>query len=130
MLDWVEDASGKTPVAMEWLTQKIDLYINTLEMRAVPLPLLAFQDWIIGQSLVLVTDASVVAYLHKQGGTNSSSLCLPTQQIVIMIEFLAVEISARYIMSKQNIVANQLSHKDQVIPIEWSLFPWFFSELF
>ena len=57
-------------------------------------------------------NTTVVAYLKKQGGILSR---------VAWSELHLVTLSARYIPGKKNILANQLSHLDQVLPTEWFL---------
>ena len=49
------------------MKEKQDLYINILEMKSVQLALDVFQHWIIGESVVLLSNnAIVVAYIRKR----------------------------------------------------------------
>ena len=49
-----------------------------------------------------------------------------TQTTVDCIGLRSVTSSARYILGKRNVLADQLSHPDPVLPTEWSLFPLVF----
>ena len=59
-----------------WECASQDLHINNLEIRAVFLALQRFQNHIYDSCVMVASDnSSEVAYLKKQGGTHSSSLC-------------------------------------------------------
>ena len=66
---------------------------------------------------------TVVAYVNKQGGTVSRSLCSLASQLLRWSESLDVHFDARYLPGQSNVVADLLSHRDQVIGTEWSLHP-------
>ena len=52
------------------------LHINLLEMKAMILALQSFQEMVAGHQVTAICDNStVVAYVNKQGGTVSPSLC-------------------------------------------------------
>ena len=38
-------------------------------------------------------------------------------------------VTARCIPKKKNILADQLSHSDQILPTEWSSLPWLFNTI-
>ena len=62
-----------------WSAQEKLLHINLLEMKAMFLALLAFQEVVSGHHVTAMCDNStVVAYVNKQGGTVSRPLCLLT----------------------------------------------------
>ena len=64
-----------------------DLHINALEMKAVILALNAFVDRLAGESVILVIDnATVVAYLREQRDTIVKALCSLAQEIVMWLE--------------------------------------------
>ena len=95
-----------------------------LEMKAAALALTVFLPQLSGQSVVLLSgNASVVAHLRHQGGTVSWALCLMAPKITKWTEWHSVHLSARYIPGRMNILADQLSRPDQVLPTEWSLLP-------
>ena len=76
------------------------------------------------QSVVLMSDnALIVTYLRHQDGTISRTLCLMASEITMWTERHLDCLSVRYIPGRKNILANQLSRLDQVLPMEWSLLP-------
>ena len=114
-----------------WSEQEKQWHINLLELQAVYLALQSFQDRVAGQSIALMCDnATVVAYVNKQGGTVSRSLCLLTKQLLAWAEANSVTLSARYLPGKANVLADQLSRRDQVIGTEWSLHPEVVKQVF
>ena len=72
---------------------------------------------------LICNNATVVAYVNKQRGTVSRSLSLLTKELLSWVKANTVTLSARYLPGKPNVLANQLSHRGQVIGIEWSLHP-------
>ena len=101
--------------------------MNMLQLKAMILALNAFLDRITGKSLVLVSDnASVVACLKKHGGTISKVLCDLAQEVVPWPEIHLIALTESYVCRKKNILMDQLSHPDQVLPMEWSFLPWVF----
>ena len=56
-------------------------------------------------------------------GTMSLGMCILTQNIIEWSELHMVSISAKYVLGKNDILADQLSYPDQVIPTEWPLLP-------
>jgi hypothetical protein len=59
-----------------WTEEESRLSINVLEMKAVILGVQAFQSTLRGKCITLFSDNStVVAYIRKQGGTHSDTLC-------------------------------------------------------
>ena len=66
-----------------WSAQEKLLHINLLEMKALFLGLQAFQEDVAGHHVTAMCDNStVVAYVNKQGGTVSRSLCLLTSRLL------------------------------------------------
>ena len=81
-----------------WSNQETSLHINILEMKALFLPLRAFQDTITNQRVTAMCDNStVVAYVSKQGGAVSDSLCELTGQLLRWTEAHNVLLEARYL---------------------------------
>ena len=66
---------------------------------------------------------TVVAYVNKEGGTVSRSLCSLASQLLRWTESLDVHLNARYLPGQSNVLADLLSRRDQVIGTEWSLQP-------
>ena len=49
-----------------WTEEELNLYINILKVNVVQPAVNTFKDWIIGESVVLMSDnATVVAYIKK-----------------------------------------------------------------
>ena len=60
-----------------WSPNERTLHINNLELRAVVLALKHWERVVIGKTiLVAIDNSTVVAYINKQGGTVSRSLCM------------------------------------------------------
>ena len=76
---------------------------------------------IMEETLVLTSDsATATDYLKNQGGTVSLDMCRPAQEVIAQSELHAVSITARYILRK-NILTDQLSRPDQILPMKWPL---------
>ena len=110
-------------VSRVWSDQKL-LHINVLEMKALFPALQSFQELVTGHHVTAMCDYStVVAYVNKQGGMVSRSLCSLTSQLLRWAESLNVHLDARYLPGQSNVLADLLSRQDQVIGTEWSLHP-------
>ena len=97
-------------------------HISVLEMKAVLLALAAFLPQLSGRSVFLMSDnASVVTYPWHQGGTVSWDLCPVAANIILCSERHSVHLLVRCISGRKNILADQLSRPDQVLPMEFSL---------
>ena len=87
--------------------EEINLHINILEMKVIQLALTAFRDQIMGESVDLMSDnATVVAYMKKQGGTVFQILCDLAQEILTSAEQLMFCLTTRYILGKKNILSD------------------------
>ena len=107
-----------------WSAQEKLLHINLLEMKALFLGLQAFQEVVAGHHVTAMCDNStVVAYVNKQGGTVSRSLCLLTSRLLRWTESFDVHLDARYLPGESNVLADVLSRRGQVVGTEWSLHP-------
>ena len=107
-----------------WSAQEKLLHINLLEMKALFLGLQAFQEDVAGHPVTAMCDNStVVAYVNKQGGTVSRSLCLLTSRLLRWTESFDVHLDARYLPGESNVRADVLSRRGQVVGTEWSLHP-------
>ena len=59
-----------------WSVPESHLHINFLELKAVLLALKRFQHLVQGKVVLVATDnTTVVAYINKEGGMRSGSLC-------------------------------------------------------
>ena len=107
-----------------WSAQEKLLRINLLEMKALFLGLQAFQEDVAGHHVTAMCDNStVVAYVNKQGGMVSRSLCLLTSRLLRWTESVDVHLDARYLPGESNVLADVLSRRGQVVGTEWSLHP-------
>ena len=107
-----------------WSHQESSLHINLLEMKAMFLALCSFKDLVTDHWVTAMCDNStVVAYVNKQGGTASDSLCSLTGQLLRWTESNSVQLEARYLPEQSNVLADLLSRRNQVLGAEWSLHP-------
>ena len=99
-----------------WSAQEKLWHINLLEMKALFLGLQAFQEDVAGHHVTAMCDNStVVAYVNKQGGTVSRSLCLLTSRLLRWTESFDVHLDARYLPGESNVLADVLSRRGQVV---------------
>ena len=107
-----------------WSDQETSLHINILEMKALFLALQTFQDTATNQRVTAMCDNStVVAYVSKQEGTVSDSLCELTGQLLRLTKAHNVLLEARYLPGQLNVLVDLLSRRNQVLAAEWSLLP-------
>ena len=107
-----------------WSAQEKLLHISLLEMKALFLGLQAFQEVVAGHHVTAMCDNStVVAYVNKQGGAVSRSLCLLTSRLLRWTESFDVHLDARYLPGDSNVLADVFSRRGQVVGTEWSLHP-------
>ena len=107
-----------------WSDQEKLLHINLLEMKALFLGLQAFREDVIGHHVTAMCDNStVVAYVNKQGGMVSRALCLLTSRLLRWTESFDIHLDARHFPGQASVLADLLSHRGQVVGIEWSLHP-------
>ena len=105
-----------------WDVASQDLHINNLELRAVFLALQHFQSHIYNSCVMVASNnSSVVAYLKKQGGTHSPSLCMLVWELLYWCHHRNIHIQFRHIPGKLNVLADSLSRPDRILPTEWSL---------
>ena len=105
-----------------WSITNKKQHINVLEMKAVLLALQAFAVHIKGHSVLLATDnTTVAAYINKQGGTHSRTLCNLAVEAAEWCARNKVHLKARYLPGRLNALADCLSRKGAVVQTEWSL---------
>ena len=115
-------------IQSRWSQSETLLHINVLELRAVRLALQHFQFPPQSSVLVASDNLTVVSYINNQGGTRSRSLWLETR--LLFSEFPHLNIRARHIPGKLNVIADQLSRQGHILPTEWILLPEVVQELF
>ena len=105
-----------------WSVPESHLHINFLELKAVLLALKRFQHLVQGKIVLVATDnTTVVAYINKEGGMRSGSLCALLWRLLCWCNLRQVVLKARHIPGRLNAIADKLSRQGQVIQTEWSL---------
>ena len=105
-----------------WQQNQSQLHINILEMKAILLALKEFQHILSNSSVMIATDSSsVVAYLQRESGTHSPTLCMEVWEILVWCHENGISLSVRHIPGRTNILADRLSRSGKPISTEWSL---------
>ena len=105
-----------------WPPEDVERSINARELLAIESALRWFAPLLAGSSVAVFADKSTaVSYLRNQGGTRSSFLNSVAQRVLRWAEDLSVVISPQVIMGKHNVLADTLSHPNQVLGSEWTL---------
>ena len=113
-----------------WSLPESKLYINHLELKAVFLALKEFQNFCCNKTVLIATDnTTVVAYINKEGGMKSGSLCALLWRILSWCTRKQVTLRARHIPGRLNVIADKLSRLGQTIQTEWSLHPEVFKAI-
>ena len=108
----------------QWSLPESKLHINHLELKAVFLALKEFQTLVFNKTVLVATDnTTVVAYINKEGGMKSGSLCALLWRILSWCTSQQVTLRARHILGRLNVIADKLSRLGQTIQTEWSLHP-------
>ncbi|XP_070190307.1 uncharacterized protein [Littorina saxatilis] len=66
-------------------------------------------------------NTTCLAYLRHQGGTNSRSLSLLAEEILLWCQTNQVRMSVQFVPGKLNALADILSRGDQVLSTEWTI---------
>ena len=94
------------------------------------LALKEFQDLCKNNIVLIATDnTTVAAYINKEGGMKSGSLCALLWRILTWCARKQVTLKARHIPGLLNMVADRLSRLGQTIQTEWSLLPEVFQAI-
>ena len=105
-----------------WSVPESHLHINFLELKAVLLALKRFQHLVQGKVVLVATDnTTVVAYINKEGGMRSGSLCALLWPLLCWCNLRQAILKARHIPGRLNMIADKLSRQGQIIQTEWSL---------
>ena len=98
-----------------WSVPESHLHINFLELKAVLLALKRFQHLVQGKVVLVTTDnTTVVAYINKEGGMRSGSLCALLWRLLCSCNLRQVVLKARHIPGRLNVIADKLSRQGQV----------------
>ena len=107
-----------------WSLPESKLHINHLELKAVFLALKEFRTLCYNNTVLIATDnTTVVAYINKEGGMKSGSLCALLWRILSWCTRQQITLRARHIPGRLNVIADKLSRLGQTIQTEWSLHP-------
>ena len=107
-----------------WSLPESKLHINHLELKAVFLALKEFRTLVCNKTVLIATyNTTVVAYINKEGGMKSGSLCALLWRILSWCTRQQVTLRARHIPGRLNVIADKLSRLGQTIQTEWSLHP-------
>lgn len=103
-------------------------HINELELLAVFRAVTQLKDYLMNQSILLMSDnTTVVAYIKNQGGTHSRTLCNLTVSILQFCAAIKMQVVVRFIPGRLNLIADNLSR--QAIATEWMLHPEVFQKV-
>lgn len=119
---WGATLSGRT-VNGTWGPHLTSLHINVLELWAVFLALKHFIPHIQGQHVLVKTDnATVVAYINRQGGTRSLRLHKLAQKLILWSSTRLLSLRATHVPGALNRGADLLSRGNPLYG-EWVLHP-------
>ena len=114
-----------------WDEEHSPLHINNLELLTVRLSLQCFQEIVTGHVVMVATDnTTVVAYIRRQGGTQSYSLCQEAIRLLQWCHDQNVVLRVTHIPGRFNILADHLSRLDKPLATEWTLHQQVANELF
>ena len=121
---------GEEVTSSLWSPEELDFSINVRELLAIERALHCFAPQVRNSSVAIFADNSTaIAYLRNQGGTQSLLLNSIAQRILRWSETLPVQLTPQFIMSHHNVLADSLSHPNQVLVSEWTLKTEVFQEL-
>lgn len=97
-------------------------------MMAVWLALRHWESRCTNQPVLILSDnTTVVAYIQKSGGTHSPSLCMLAFRLLCWCKSRGIDLVARHIPGRLNVLADSLSRRGQLVHTEWSLCPSVFN---
>jgi len=109
-------------VSGQWSDLEKSYHINLLELLAVEKSLHHLIYSVEGKIVQVKSDnATTVAYINKQGGTKSPSLCLHTRRLLLWCISHNIALTAVHIPGSENALADNLSRGISLAPTEWSL---------
>jgi len=113
---------GDSSIKGVWTVEESKFPINHLEMMTVILAVRAYLPKFRGKRVSLFCDnATVVAYIRKQGGTRSGALCRMTWELLQFCAQEGIVLVPRHIPGRRNILADQLSRMGKLVQTEWTL---------
>ena len=113
-----------------WSEEEARLSISVRELLAVEKGLRAFLPLLRGYSVAVFCDnTTAISYLRHQGGTLSPTLNPIAQRLLRWVEAQEILLFPQFVMGKHNVVADALSHPNQVLGLEWTLHQEVFNSL-
>ena len=114
-----------------WWEDQFQLYINILEIMAIHFALKKAIRYIHHSCVMIPTyTTTVVSYIHKQGGTHSSNLCVEVWEILHWCLEHDIMIRLYHIPSNFSILADCLLRMDGPLKTEWALDQLFENSIF
>jgi hypothetical protein len=114
-LDW-KLASGL------WTEEETQWHINLLELEAVVRSLKYWKAALRGSAVLVASDnTTVVAYINHQGGTRSVPLSRKAVMLLSWCHAYGIQLRARHIPGRVNVIADALSRRGQILGTEWTL---------
>ena len=103
-----------------WQQNQSQLHITILEMKAFsPQRVSAHSVQFLSNDSKGIS--SVLAYLQREGGTHSPTLCMEVWETLLWCHKNGISLRVRHIPGRNNILADQLSRSGKPISTEWSL---------
>ena len=112
----------ETTVSGLWNREESQSHINHLELESVFRCLQSLQEIFKDKHVIICGDnVTSLAYLRKQGGTVSRTLSLRAEEILIWTHNHHIQISTEFIPGQLNVLADELSRRNQVLATEWTI---------
>ena len=105
-----------------WSREMAAKHINLLELEAIRLVLLSLAPSLVGRAITVHGDnTTALAYLRNQGGTKSFALYQKASEILLWCRAHKISLSVQFVPGKLNVLADQLSRSNQILPTEWTI---------
>ena len=109
-------------VSGRWSPEERSLSINLRELRVIRLGLMHFGQSLWGMTVGIFTDnTTTLSYVKRQAGTFSMALNQEAHHLLRWSESLDLSLVPQFIVGAQNVVADSLSRRHQVLNSEWTL---------
>ncbi|MGL5405375.1 MAG: reverse transcriptase domain-containing protein [Propionibacteriaceae bacterium] len=113
---------GNQRTSGAWSEKEKKFHINVKELLAIFLGLRQFRSLVEGRVVAVHSDNSTaLSYVRKQGGTQSFSLYEVAKDLLLWSNEAKVQLVPRFVPGKMNVLADELSRQQQVLPLEWTL---------
>ena len=121
MAGWGAHVASLT-AAGSWESEWASAHINLLELEAVFRALRQFIACLKGKHVLVNTDNTTVScYINRQGGARSRSLSLLSEKLLLWCQTHNLQLTAKYVPGRFNVLADALSRSHMVLPSEWTL---------